>query len=66
MDMLILVSDGITDSFEGKEDLKTFINLSDTINPQELSKEILNRALELNDNVAIDDMTVVCVRIFEF
>ena len=63
-DMLVFVSDGISDSFENKIDLRLFISSMDTINPQSLSEEILNKALELNDNIPKDDMTVVCVRVF--
>lgn len=65
MDMLIFVSDGISDSFENKLELTNYINNLDIINPQTLSEEIMNKALELNDNIAIDDMTVLCVRVFD-
>ncbi len=64
-DMLILVSDGVTDSFEGKIELSEYIANSNVINPMTLSKDILNKALDLNGGIAIDDMTVVCVRVFE-
>lgn len=64
-DMLVFVSDGVSDSFENKCDLGTFILNQDTINPQTLSEEILEKALVLNDNIAKDDMTVVCVRVFD-
>lgn len=63
-DMLVFVSDGITDSFEGKIELAEYIRNDDIINPQTLSKDILNKALELNGGVALDDMTVICVRVF--
>ena len=65
-DMLVFVSDGVSDSFENKFDLKSFILNSDAINPQTLSEEILDKALSLNTNIANDDMTVVCVRVFDF
>ena len=64
-DMLVFVSDGISDSFEGKKDLRLLISNTTTINPQTLSEEILNTALEINGNIARDDMTVVCVRVFD-
>lgn len=63
-DMLVLVSDGITDSFEGKIELSEYIQNNHIINPLSLSKDILNKALDLNGGVAIDDMTVICVRVF--
>ena len=63
MDMVILVSDGVSDAL-GDSIQSLLINL-DTINPQLLSEQILNKALEVNNGVSLDDMTVVCVRVFE-
>lgn len=63
MDMVVLVSDGVSDALG--EDLQNFLISSDTINPQLFSEQILHKALELNDGVSKDDMTVVCVRVFE-
>lgn len=64
-DMLVFVSDGVADSFEGKIDLSEYIRNSVIINPLTLSKDVLNKALDLNGGIAIDDMTVICVRVFE-
>ena len=64
-DMLVFVSDGVTDSFEGKMELSEYIRNSDIINPLTLSKTILNEALKINGGIANDDMTVICVRVFE-
>jgi len=63
MDIIILVSDGVSDALGEK--LYGFILNSDNINPQILSKEILNYAVEVGQGVACDDMTVLCVRVFE-
>ena len=63
-DMLVFVSDGVTDSFSGKIDLAKYISSLDIINPLSLSKEILDKALDLDSGIAKDDMTVVCVRVF--
>lgn len=65
-DMLVFVSDGITDSFENKLDLCSYISHLDIINPMLLSQNILDKALSLNSGIAIDDMTVVCVRVFDY
>ncbi len=65
-DMLVFVSDGITDSFDNKLDLCSYISHLDIINPMLLSQNILDKALSLNSGIAIDDMTVVCVRVFEY
>ena len=64
MDIVVFVSDGIEDALG--DDLQKFIKISDIINPQELSNEILNKALEISGGVAEDDMTVVCIRVFEY
>lgn len=64
-DMLVFVSDGITDAFENKLDLAEFIRCQNIINPTTLSKVIAEKALELNGGIAKDDMTVICVRVFE-
>ncbi len=63
-DIVVMVSDGVTDSFEGKIDLCQFISHLDIINPRTLSRKILDEAISLNGGVAIDDMTVICARVF--
>lgn len=63
-DMIILCSDGITDAFASSDVLCSFINDTQTTNPQEMANIILQKAEELNDNVPKDDMTVLCARIF--
>lgn len=63
-DIIILVSDGITQSFEEHDNLTTFINNLTSVNPQTIADEILDRAVDLNNGVCNDDMTVVAVRIF--
>lgn len=63
-DILVMVSDGVTDSFEGKVDLCQYISHLDIINPRTLSRKILDEAINLNGGVAIDDMTVICARVF--
>ncbi|MEG1499684.1 MAG: SpoIIE family protein phosphatase [Clostridia bacterium] len=63
-DMIVLCTDGITDSFMSKEDLQKFISESTSLNPQVLAEEILNRGLENCKGAALDDMTVLCARVF--
>ncbi len=62
-DMIILVSDGVADAF-GEENLQTFINNLNAINPQEVAESIITRAKLYSNNVAHDDMTAVVARIF--
>ena len=64
MDIVVLVSDGVSDVLG--ESLKDIIRFSDNINPQGLADEILTLALDRSGGVSNDDMTVVCVRVFEF
>ncbi len=63
-DVIILLSDGITDAFASSSDLIDFLSLQRALNPKTLADNILEKALYLNGNVAKDDMTVFCVRIF--
>lgn len=64
MDIVVLVSDGVSDALG--DELKNIIRFSDNVNPQNLSNEILSLAMEKSGGVSNDDMTVVCVRVFEF
>jgi serine/threonine protein phosphatase PrpC len=62
-DMVVLVSDGVSDVLGG--DIIDIIKFAQKINPQALSDEIMSSALLKNGGIALDDMTVVCVRVFE-
>ena len=60
---IILMSDGVVDSFGDNKRLCTFINnLADT-NPQTLANEILDMAVRVSENAPQDDMTVLVGRI---
>lgn len=63
-DTIVLLSDGISDAFDEKSDLQEFIENITTTNPQTISEEILDRAVDLNDGKIKDDMTVLVVRVF--
>jgi stage II sporulation protein E len=63
-DIIILISDGISDAFEGKEELVSYINNIENINPQTIADDILNQAYKLNGNIAKDDMSVLVVRVY--
>jgi stage II sporulation protein E len=63
MDMIVLVSDGVSDVLG--EGLKFLISTIDTINPQTMADEILQKAIDNGCGVSGDDMTVICVRVFE-
>lgn len=61
--MLIMLSDGVTDCFEGDE-LPDYINDISSHNPEAAAKSILSRALEKSDGEPRDDMTVIAFRVF--
>ena len=63
-DMIVLCTDGINDSFSEENEFCDFINNINSLNPQEVADKILNKALENNQGVAIDDMTVIVAKVF--
>lgn len=63
-DVLILVTDGISDAFGSSSEMIEFLRSVPALNPQTLADNILNRALSLSDGEKKDDMTVLCVRLF--
>lgn len=61
-DIVIMVTDGVLDCLkeEDKEDTMEKIILDiKSNNPQEIANRILDNALSQNDNVPVDDMTVI-------
>ncbi len=64
LDIIVLVSDGISEAFEEKEDLQTFINNISSTNPQTIADEVLDRAVDLVNGNCTDDFTCVAVRIY--
>lgn len=60
-DMIILVSDGVTDSV-GVEELCAFIEGTDTPNPQEMANLIKKRATALG---AVDDVSIAVGKVFK-
>ena len=64
-DVLLFVSDGITDAFSSITDLYEVLKRVPMRNPQQLADSVLNRALEAYGGIAKDDMTAVAVRLFK-
>ena len=62
--MLILVTDGIADCFDGDE-LPDFINGLSAFNPESAVTEIVSRALKLSGDNPKDDMTAIAFRLYE-
>ena len=64
-DVLVLASDGVTDAFASDSDFLDFLKNGRRRNPQELAESVLKQAKILSGGVLKDDMTVLCVRMFE-
>ncbi|MBQ9485274.1 MAG: serine/threonine-protein phosphatase, partial [Clostridia bacterium] len=64
-DMLLLMTDGVSDAFGSSGDVIDYVRIAPALNPQSLADDILNKAIELNGGQKKDDMTVLCVRIFK-
>ncbi|MBQ8792226.1 MAG: SpoIIE family protein phosphatase [Clostridia bacterium] len=63
-DFIVICSDGINDSFGDDGEFGDFILSLKSANPQEQADKILERALAKNNGYAVDDMTVLVVKIF--
>ncbi len=64
-DIVVFMSDGITSAFPSTTELYEFLREIKPLNPQSLADKILACALERTGHTAVDDMTVVCTRIFD-
>lgn len=63
-DVILFVSDGVTDAFGSATDFADFLTAASVSNPQRLADKILREAFALYGNAAADDMTVVACKIF--
>ena len=64
-DILLMVTDGVSDAFGSSADILEFLRTLALKNPQTLADETLKKALEKTGGKRFDDMTVLAVRIFE-
>ena len=64
-DMIVLCSDGISDSFVSDAEFKEFVMSIKSANPQEFADKILEKALASNNGYAVDDMTCLVIKIFQ-
>jgi stage II sporulation protein E len=65
---LLMVTDGILDCFEGenKEDYVAFLlEEANSLNPREIANHVLEKAVEANGGVNLDDMTVLVAGLWE-
>ena len=63
-DIVIMMTDGITDAFSSQENVIEYVSKLASNNPQTLAESILNEALRISDNTAKDDMTVLVARMY--
>ncbi len=63
-DIVTFMSDGITSAFNSTPELYEFLLPLRPLNPQNLADKILAAALKRTLGKAVDDMTVVCARIY--
>ncbi len=64
-DMLLFLTDGITDAFGSSSEVIDYLQTLPAKNPQTLADSVLNRAIELSFGNKKDDMTAVALRIFK-
>ena len=64
-DMVLLLTDGISDAFGSSGDIIDFLRTVPAKNPQTLADEILNYAVMLSNGQKKDDMTALAVRVFK-
>lgn len=62
---VIMMTDGVSDAFSSSTDLIDFLRTLDNRNPQNVTDTILKHALNLQSDIAKDDMTVLCIRVFK-
>lgn len=63
-DMLVICTDGVTDSFASDDEMADFVNNINSYSPQEVADAIMDKALENNHNIALDDMSVIVAKVY--
>ncbi len=64
-DVIILVTDGISDAFGSSGEVIEFLRTVPAKNPQTLANKLLSHAVTLSNGEHKDDMTVLAVRVFK-
>ncbi|MBR5145091.1 MAG: SpoIIE family protein phosphatase, partial [Clostridia bacterium] len=64
-DVVVMASDGVSDVFESKENFAHFVADLCFKTPQQMADEILQKALDLQEGIAKDDMTVIAFQVFD-
>ena len=64
-DIVLFVSDGVSDAFSSSGDMIDFLRSMPSFNPQTLCDDLLSKAIALNNGIKKDDMTALAVRVFK-
>ncbi len=64
-DVIVLMTDGISDAFGSSGEVIDFLRSVPAKNPQTLADQILNKAVALSNGERKDDMTVLAVRVYK-
>ncbi len=64
-DMVLFISDGISDAFGSSSEIIDFLRTVPAKNPQALADEILKVAVNFNGGEKKDDMTALAVRVYK-
>ena len=64
-DVVLLVTDGVSDAFKDSTAIIDFLRTLPAKNPQTLTDCVLKKAIDLSDGKKKDDMTVLAARIFK-
>lgn len=62
-DLLLMMSDGITDAFGAEDEILSVLRRSREDTPQHIADALLQEALIQKDGLPPDDMTVLCARV---
>lgn len=64
-DFMLLMSDGVTAAFGSSAELFDYLSVLRPVNPQSLAEEVLQSALARYRGTAVDDMTVLAVKLLK-
>lgn len=63
-DTILLFTDGVADSFSDDQKISDFLKDNYSTNPQVIADRLLDQALANNNGRALDDMTILAVKVF--
>ena len=64
-DIILLITDGVLDAFNGSNEILEFLRKAPAKNPQTLTDDILNQAIIRSGGIKNDDMTALAIRVFK-